>query len=114
MTILLPVDAAYAFDYLAILQIKRDNGLPVHDDLTRVWKALSNQVFEIEEILRSDEFRLMTKTNQDTFEAIECAHKDKIGAREVQEINYRRYEAKRALQQRFWPSQPLTEQKTKL
>lgn len=114
MTVLLPVDAAYALDYLAILLVKREAGLPVKTEGNAIYGSLRDQIPNFREILDSLEFRCLREVNRQTFDAIEMAHKDVISAKRVQEINHTRYLAKKALQEKFWPSQPLTEQKTLL
>lgn len=115
-TILLPVDAAYAFDYLAILMVKQDRGLQVNGELSRLEKFLEAQLGEDEmrKVMKSGEFHASYVANGNVFEAIEAAHTGTIPARRVQEINHQRFEAKRALQKRFWPKVELMEKKTKL
>lgn len=112
--ILLPVDEAYALDYLAILQAKRDNGMDVEDELKRVETFLEAQLPGLRRVLASGAFLKLYQANRSTFDAIEKAHAGKITARRVQEINYARFAAKRKLQKRFWPQAVLAERKTKL
>ncbi len=113
MTIL-PVDEAFALDYLSILFVKRDNGLPVQAEINRVETFLCCQIPRYDEILMSVAFKRLTVANQKTFDAIEAAHKNAITARKVQQINYSRFEAKRALQAQFWPQSAMSERKTRL
>lgn len=113
MTLLLPVDPAYALDYLAILLVKRDHGLDVKDDIERVEGLLRAQLGRIfDTVVASREFQLSFLANAAVFDAIEKAHASRIGARRVQEINHQRFLAKQKLQERFWPKSPLTERKT--
>lgn len=114
MSVLLPVDPAYALDYLAILKVKSDYSLPVNDELQHLTSFLSIQMENFKSVIGSPEFHELVYRNRKTFDAIELAHKNKISARRVQKINYDRYRAKKALQERFWPKQALAEQKTKL
>lgn len=113
--ILLPVDEAYALDYLSILFTKRFRGLNVDDEVVSVERDLLEQLgFMLEKALNSPEFSELQKANMAIFDAIEKAHRDEIKASEVQAINYRRYLAKKALQARFWPESQLAEKKTDL
>lgn len=112
--ILLPVDEAYALDYLAVLYAKRDNGLKVDPEIKRIEQFLAVQFSNFQQVLASKEFHVLYQANLNTFDAIELAHKDKISARKVQETNYFRFIAKSHLQERFWPKVPLIEQKTAL
>jgi hypothetical protein len=112
--ILLPVDEAYALDYLAILFVKRDQGLPVEKEINRVEVFLGTQVTNLREVLKSVEFIRLMIQNEKTFVAIEAAHSNHITAKEVQEVNHARFLAKRALQSKFWPNIDLEEQKTSL
>lgn len=115
MTLLLPVDPAYAFDYLAVLLVKRDQGLDVKNDIERVEGLLRAQLGQqFDAIVASHEFHLSFVANHNVFDAIEKAHGGRIGARKVQEINHQRFTAKKRLQARFWPTVPVTERKTKL
>jgi hypothetical protein len=112
--ILLPVDEAFAFDYLAILCVKLDRGLDVEKDIERVEVMISHQVGNLNSIKASYQFKKLMITNERTFDAIELAHRGRISARRVQEINYERYLAKRELQEKFWRNLKITEKKTKL
>lgn len=110
--ILLPCDEGFAFDYLAILYVKRDNGLAVDFEISRVEEHLLAQLPEMKIVLPSEEFIALVKANQCTFEAIEKAHRNALSARDVQLTNKDRCQAKRRLQARFWPDRPIEEKKT--
>lgn len=114
--ILLPVDASYALDYLAVLKVKAGNGLDCESEMERVEALLEVQIGKdlYLKITSSDEFHQSYLANQRVFDAIEKAHRGKISARRVQEINHERYLAKQALQKRFWPKVELMERKTKI
>lgn len=43
---LLPVDAAYAYDYLAILYVKKDAGLPVTNEIERIETFLNRFTYD--------------------------------------------------------------------
>lgn len=113
MRIMLPVDPGFAFDYLAILHVKKQRGLPVSSELIEVRKAIESQC-DSASIMAGDsvEFFQLIRANSETFDLVEMAKKDQCKASEVDAANYRRYLAKKALQERFWPSEPILEQKT--
>lgn len=110
--ILLPVSEAYAYDYLAILEVKRESGLPVQNEIRKVQHFLREQCDNFAKVKASPEYAELIKVNKDTFDAIELAHKDMITSSEVQRRNMARFHAKRALQQAFWPNEELSEQKS--
>lgn len=112
--ILLPLDEGYALDYLAVLYVKRDEGLDVGPDISRVEVFLHEQIPHLREVMSSIAFKRLLVANAKTFDAIELAHRNEISARRVQEVNYERFKAKRALQRQFWPKSKALEQKTKL
>lgn len=112
--ILLPCDEAYAWDYLSILYVKQDNGMPVGSEITRVEVFLAQQLRDFIVILSSPPFKRLIAANQRIFDAIELAHQNKISAREVQQINMLRFKAKKALQAKFWPHSVMCERKTRL
>lgn len=111
---LLPVDAAYAFDYLAILYVKREAGLAVASEIERVEMFLRVQHANMGRVLASGAFKQLLSVNQAVFDAIEKAHGNKISARAVQAVNAKRFAAKRRLQEAFWPLAALAEVKTAL
>jgi hypothetical protein len=74
---------------------------------------LADQVQNLDAILKSSEYFDLHEANRLTFEAIAKAGQDQIRASEVQQVNRKRYLAKRALQEKFWPDQDLMESKTK-
>lgn len=113
MTTFLPVDHAFAFDYLAILQVKQMNGLPVGDEIERVENFLKIQHPNMTAILASQEYQNLYCVNRSVFDAIDAAYKDEISASKVQEVNHKRFKAKQALQKRFWPKSKLCEKKNR-
>lgn len=109
----LPVDPGFAFDYLAILQVKSSKGLVVSKELILVGGELKRQCpGNFEAILDSPEYYELLEANRVTFELVDLAKIDQCKASEVDQSNYRRYLAKVALQERFWPANPVLERKT--
>lgn len=107
--ILLPCDEAFAFDYLSILYVKREHGLPVDAEIVRVERLLEAQAPAImPRLLASTDFVRLMNANRETFEAVV-----KSGQTLVQTANRRRFRAKKRIQAKYWPTQPLMERKRK-
>lgn len=106
MSVLLPVDEAFALDYLAILYTKHENAMDVIEEVKSVEAHLSEQIPNLCLVLSSPEFLALCRANQDTFRAVSAS-----GVTPVQEANYSRFKAKQALQARFWPFKPMAEKK---
>ncbi len=130
------VDEAYAFDMLSILHVKRvrapsDAGHASHE---RLWEDIRLEVGDetFSRVVRSDEYEALFRINAALFDALEMLKRtDKhfeqatdgewppkvtIGewpgaASEVDQMVYKRYLCKRALQQAFFPERALTERK---
>ena len=109
--ILIPVDQSYAFDYLAILDLKKLQNLTSHYVVNEFKSVLSLQLGEskICLILESKEYKDLHDANLKTFIAVDKAKINKCKAKEVQDANYERYLAKQALQNKFFPDTQLTE-----
>ena len=110
------VDEAYAFDYLSILEVKKEK-LPNSKNLDAFdicAKHIRNQTGEqlFYEIINSPEYNLLFKANEETFEAVEKARYGSISAKKVDDLNMNRYNKKIALQKKFFPNSILKETKT--
>lgn len=100
------VDEAYAFDYLAILIVKKS---PIRSTIS---EHISNQLSDkFNEIILSKEFADMIKANQTVFDCVERARYGDISAKELDTANMQRHYAKIALQNKFFNTN-LTESKT--
>lgn len=110
----LKVDEAYAFDYLSILEIKKDKIKTSFENWSDCFNDLKNQVGHISfnEIIQSDEYKSMIDANLNTFNAVEKARYGEISAKEVDDLNMKRYEAKVRLQNKFFPTKKITEIKS--
>jgi hypothetical protein len=113
MKLFLLVDAAYAFDYLAILQVKASEGLPVNAEIEQIEACLGLQVPDIHAIRASKEFHNLYDANIKTFDAVDLAWRNEISAKDVQVANQQRFKAKQRLQARFWPNTAMAETKSK-
>lgn len=110
------VDEGYAYDYLAILAVKHKI---FNNEKTLTARNLCNehiltQVSEDRhiEIIQSEEFKNLFDANFETFEAVEEARYGKISAKEVDDLNMKRYHCKVALQNKFFPDIQTTELKS--
>jgi hypothetical protein len=103
----LPVDEAYAFDYLSILQIKLVNSPSAskEDTYTECKRYLKNQLHNFEKIVSSKEYYDLLISNQSTFDLIDQLRSGKkVTAKEIDDANMDRYYKKQALQNAFFNS----------
>jgi len=99
------VDEAYAFDYLSILEIKKDINCKAN-----IQQEVGKE--KMLDIINSEEYKLMIETNKLTFDAVEKArYGGDITAKEVDRINLERHKRKLELQRKFSHNN-LTEYKT--
>jgi hypothetical protein len=110
------VDEGYAYDYLAILTVKHKK---INNEKTLLARNLCNehllnQLGEDKhiEILYSNEFKDLFDSNNETFDAVEKARYGQITAKEVDDLNMKRYNCKVALQNKFFPSLEINELKS--
>lgn len=109
------VDEGYAYDYLAILQVKKSK---INSDISHANfeicqdKIASQIIFELhDEIINSKEYKSLVEINNKVFDAVNKARYGIISAKEVDDLNMKRYYAKTSLQQRFFPLIELSEEK---
>ena len=102
----LNVDEGYAFDYLSILEVKFENiNSPetfesFESCKTFLKSQISSGLFDL--IYESKEYHECKVANQLTFDAVEKARYGNISAKEVDDCNMKRYNAKINLQKRFF------------
>ena len=110
----LPVDPSYAFDYLSILYLKEEINPSIVSLRMHCEKCLESQINPQlwEQIISSEEFQSLIDTNREVFRAVELARYGDISAKEVDDKNMSRFYAKKRLQDKFFPNNPLTEWKT--
>lgn len=98
------VDEGYAFDYLAILFIKKD----LSDTAKLSWEKCSNYIRNqlgyrlFTSIIESEEYKNIIEANKKTYDAVALAKEDKCTAQHVDKCNYERYIAKINLQKKFF------------
>ena len=104
--ILLQTDEAYAFDYLSILEIKKQKSSSAIEHWLKCYVHLQKQ-FDSEKwssIIYSEEYKNMIKANELTFNAVNKAKNNEVTAQYVDHCNYQRYIAKQNFQKRFFNS----------
>ena len=100
------VDEAYAFDYLSILEVKKQKSSIFDDAWTKCYAYLQNQ-FANEKwshMIHSKEYESMIKANQLTFDAVNKAKNNEVTAQHVDYCNYQRHIAKQNFQKKFFTS----------
>lgn len=114
--ITLLVDEGYAYDYLAILNVKHQKNNNEKSITVRNLcdKHILNQVGKSKhlEIINSKEFQDLIDVNLETFNAVEKARYGEVSAKEVDDLNMKRYHYKITLQNKFFPSTEVTESKS--
>ena len=98
------VDEAYAFDYMSILEIKKENGNDVEIIINTIKNDLINQLGldNFNEVINSVEYDRLRNANKSTFDAVDKAKTDDVLASFVDRCNYERMICKKNLQDRFF------------
>jgi hypothetical protein len=109
------VDSSYALDYLSILEVKW--ALSPSDQNSKNYLTclgqLRRQIKNFEKILLSDEYGDLLDSNFCLFNKIDDLRDGKeMSAKVLDDLNLKRFEAKRKLQQKYFGGE-LTEVKTK-
>jgi uncharacterized protein with PIN domain len=100
------VDEAYAFDYLSILEVKKQKSSISNDAWAKCYVYLQNQ-FDNEKwlhMMHSKEYENMIKANELTFNAVDKAKNNEVTAQHVDYCNYQRHIAKQNFQKKFFTS----------
>ena len=102
-------------DYLAILDVKCSKKLKnSEENFFLSFKHISSQIGEKlhNKIFNSLEYSALLEANKQTFDAVEKARYGTITAKEVDDLNMKRYYCKIALQNKFFPTTKVLESKT--
>ena len=100
------VDEAYAFDYLSVLEVKKQKSSISNDAWIKCYEYLQNQ-FDNEKwlcMIHSKEYESMIKANELTFNAVDKAKNNEVTAQHVDYCNYQRHSAKQNFQKKFFTS----------
>jgi hypothetical protein len=98
------VDEAYAFDYLSILEVKKQKSSSAIEAWSKCYVHLQTQ-FDSERwflMINSKEYNNMVKANQLTFNAVDKAKNNEVTAQHVDYCNYQRHTAKQNFQKKFF------------
>lgn len=114
-----PMDEARGFDELSIATLKALNSYSAVEGYLTVVNAMYDALGpqKMDEVMASPEYLKLLELNRKVFEAInrlaaEGEHPgDYIEMNGPNGLNHQRWEAKRALQAKFFPNSPLTERK---
>ena len=112
----LMVDYGYAFDYLAILEVKnrKMHSAESQQNFKKCYNHLRSQISEEkwQDIVKYKEYSDMIDANAKTFEAVEQARYGSTTAKHVDDCNMDRFHCKKKLQKKFFPDAPTLEIKS--
>lgn len=103
----IPVDEGYAYDYLAILEVKLVRMNKGKEYYSIFYDELSFQVGKEKHqtIIQSQEYNNCVTVNLKCFDIVEAARYGTVSSKEVDDVNMERYNAKVALQKKFFDSE---------
>ena len=101
------VSEAYALDYLSILQIKAKRKVVALSDVTPILMQLFTEIGKdkLIDIMSSRIYLDLYKVNEELFDAMNGAPKDEVKASEIHRLNTARFNAKKALQDKFFDTE---------
>ena len=108
-------DAAYCFDFLSILDVKRIKNSDYDNHTNYITQIQLLEDFigagKLREILNSSEYNELYLVNLKLYELVDLSSRDEIRASQVNAANHRRFLAKREIQKRFFPEECQIEKK---
>lgn len=101
------VDYGYAFDMLAILEVKNLFLNKKNDNYLKLHNEIESQIGleKMQTILNSKEYQDLVTTNKKVFDLVDKAQKDDGLAKQVDSANYERYTSKVNLQKIFFDTE---------
>ena len=101
------LDYGYAFDMLAILEVKNLFLNKKNDNYLRLYNEIESQIGQekMETILKSKEYKHLVVTNKKVFDLVDKAQKADGLAKQVDSANYERYTSKINLQKAFFDTE---------
>lgn len=112
------VDEAYAFDYLSILKVKSDikkNDFYYQQVCSDMEKRYSNKEYKSSfvDVLNSEEYKSLVECNRQIFDKIDLIRSgdSSITAREIDDLNMKRFYVKNSLQEKFFTNLMRAEEK---
>lgn len=115
-TVTIPVDYGFAFDFVSIYEVKvgrNPNDVVAYTNLNKTLDHLAEQLGTdlIRQVLHSPEYDNLFEANDQLFSLVDAAKTNSVTAKEVDDGVYKRFLAKRALQDKFFPDADKVEQK---
>ena len=100
----LQVDECFAFDYLSILNVKTTKSNNQEEAYLACYKNLKDQLGDkFDAVINSHEYENLLIANYKTFDAVDKARSGgNITAKEVDDTNFVRYNAKIELHKKFF------------
>ena len=113
----LPVDEAYAFDFLSVLDVKRRHTRSDQSNFDQLCADIADQIGPdiFHQIMKSKIYEDMVKINEEIYDLIDVLRQDivEMDAKVVDDANIQRYKLKKRLQDEFFMT-GLTETKTRI
>lgn len=101
------VDYGYAFDMLAILEVKNLFLNKKNDNYLKLQNEIEFQIGQekMQTILKSKQYQYLLAANKKVFDLVDKAQKDNGLAKQVDSANYERYTSKVNLQKTFFDTE---------
>lgn len=111
----IPCSESYGFDFLSIYEVKiKKNGgekavLNFNQTADHILKQIG--IFLFNNILNSEEYKNLVRINTELFDLVDAVKHNPCLGKEIDSQVYKRFLAKKALQEKFFPESEITEQK---
>lgn len=115
-TVTIPVDYGFAMDFLSIYAVKKHrnpNDSQAIANFRLTFNHLCDQIGHdlMNRVMWSSEYENLFEANNELFSLVDAAKTNSVTAKEVDDGVYKRFLAKRALQDKFFPDADKVEQK---
>jgi hypothetical protein len=112
----LQLDEAFCFDLLSISEVKynKTKNVTAFNNFLQIKSEISNQINEntLSTIIHSTEYKELLNCNEKIFDLVdEIKINYKLPAYIVDNLNYKRFELKKALQEKFFQKSLIKEEK---
>jgi hypothetical protein len=114
--ITIPADYGFSFDFMSIYEVKTDknpNDVTCWNNFIETREHISAQIGAslMQLVEDSQEYANLYQANLELFELVDLAKTNSVSAKQVDDGVYKRFLAKRALQNKFFPEAAKVEQK---
>jgi len=112
----LQLDEAFCFDLLSISEVKynKTKNINAFNNFLQIKFEISNQINEnvLSSIIESTEYKELLNCNEKIFDLVdEIKVNSSLPASIVDNLNYKRFQLKKSLQDRFFPKNEYSEKK---